>query len=83
MSKYLIIDSTFEFEYALSSAEKQVKPIVHDMICPVHQRRVSLSSYYDNNGIYADITSYCCLEFANHMANVFEETDIFDHVTVK
>lgn len=53
------------------------------MPCPVHHRKILFQCDYDDSGLNAYITRYCCLEHAKRVAKAFEEAELFNHIFIE
>lgn len=73
----------FGGEDALASAKEEATDIKNSMPCPVHKRKISFKCDYDNSGLNAYITRYCCLDHAKRVAQAFKDAELFDRVCVK
>lgn len=73
----------FGGEDALAAAKEEANEIKQAMPCPVHKRKVSFKCDYNNSGLNAYITRYCCLEHAKRVAEAFEEAELFDRVRIE
>lgn len=82
MKNPLIRDS-FDYEYLLAPAEEEAMEIKRRLICPVHRRKVRMCCDYDNDGINAHITGYCCKEFAAKVREALEELELFDRISIE
>ena len=73
--------STFSgFESDLSFSFKEAKAIKAKMLCPKHRRKVLFTADYDDDGVNAYITLYCCREHSESVAKAFEKAQLFNRI---
>ena len=75
--------SSYFLEENFGNIEENAKEALKNLRCPIHNRKGRVSFNYDNNGVYAQITKYCCLTHAQSMANALENAESFDHIEIK
>lgn len=73
----------FGGEFGLAAAKEEANEIKKSMPCPVHKRKILFQCDYDNAGLNAYITRYCCLEHAKRVAKAFKEAELFDHIYIE
>lgn len=71
------------YESDLSFSIKEAKAIKAKMPCPKHRRKVLFTADYDNDGVNAYITRYCCREHAERVAKAFEEAQLFNRIEIE
>ena len=73
----------FGGESALAYSKEEANEIKKSMPCPVHHRKVLFKCDYDDAGLNAYITRYCCIEHAKRVAQAFKDTELFDHIHIE
>jgi hypothetical protein len=73
----------FGGEFGLAVAKDKANEIKKSMPCPVHKRKILFQCDYDDSGLNAYITRYCCLEHAKRVAKAFKEAELFDHIYIE
>lgn len=73
----------FGGEDALAAVKEEANEIKKSMPCPVHKRKILFQCDYDDSGLNAYITRYCCLEHAQRVAKAFKEAELFDHIHIE
>lgn len=75
--------NTFDPEMDYVNAVPQAKKIKSSIICPIHHRKALTSFDYDNDGVNAYVTRYCCLDLAKQVSAAFLKAKIFNHVYIQ
>ena len=70
-------------ELDLSLATPMVNKVKHELVCPVHHKRVRLALEYDNHGANAHIVFYCCRYHADTVAKALYEIELINNVIIK
>ena len=78
-----MFSNPFGGEDALAVAKEEANVIKKSMPCPVHKRKILFQCDYDDFGLNAYITRYCCLEHAKRVAQAFKEAELFDHIYIE
>lgn len=78
-----MFSNPFGGESGLAVAKEEANKIKKSMSCPVHKRKVLFQCDYDDEGLNAYITHYCCREHAERVANAFKKAELFDHVYIE
>ncbi len=73
----------FGGETALAVAKEEANEIKKSMMCPIHKRKILFQCDYDDAGLNAYITRYCCFEHAKRVAKAFKEAELFDHIYIE
>lgn len=71
------------YESDLSFSIKEANAIKAKMLCPKHRRKVLFTADYDDDGVNAYITRYCCREHAERVAKAFEKAQLFNRIEIK
>ena len=71
------------YESDLSFSIKEAKAIKAKMPCPKPRRKVLFTADYDNDGVNAYITRYCCREHAERVAKAFEKAQLFNRIEIE
>jgi len=78
-----MFSNPFGGESGLAYAKEEANEIKKSMPCPVHKRKILFQCDYDDSGVNAYITRYCCLEHAKRVAQAFKEAELFDHIYIE
>jgi hypothetical protein len=76
------MDFNYSPEDELAFVQPEIKILFKDFRCPVHKRKAKIESDYDNEGLNAYVSEYCCPQFAQQVEQILWDTQRFRTVTV-